>query len=98
MTNEIGMDFGLMEDAIHAHRDGAQRLEDIVSELEHIAVAFEDGILLGLGGEAFSEALRAYMNPAIGRLRDKLEENAQDLQKAMDEFRKAEEENRRRFN
>jgi hypothetical protein len=44
---------------------------------------------LGRGGDAFTDAIRSKLCPAIGRLTDKFKELAGDVQKAIDYMQQA---------
>lgn len=86
MAEKIKMDFALMEEAIQAFTNGGQQLEDTINTVTRMAAILEDGALLGKAGGTFAEALRTQMAPAVGRLRDKFVEVAQDLRDNVDIF------------
>ena len=97
MSNEIKMDYGLMEDMNRTFLQGVEQLQDTMQAMQNIANEMEDGALLGQGGAAFTEALRDKLSPAISRLIEKFEELADDINKAMEDMRSADESSQRMF-
>ena len=89
MSDIIKMDYGLMEDMNRTFLQGVEQLQDTNQEMQKIANELEDGALLGRGGQAFTEAIRGKLSPAIARLTDKFQELADDIQKAMDDMQSA---------
>lgn len=82
MTDEIRVDYDLMDEMKRTFEQGREQLQDTMSEMQSLANALEDGALLGRGGEAFTEAIRTKLCPAISRLTDKFEELAGDIEAA----------------
>ena len=97
MSNEIKMDYGLMEDMNRTFSQGVEQLQDTMQAMQNIANQMEDGALLGRGGAAFTEALRDKLTPAISRLIEKFEELAEDINKATEDMRSADESSQRMF-
>jgi WXG100 family type VII secretion target len=89
MSDEIRMDYGLMEDMSKTFQMSVEQLQDTLSAMQNIANELEDGALLGRGGDAFTEALRNKLSPAISRLTEKFQELAEDVNKAMEDMRSA---------
>lgn len=89
MSEIIKMDYGLMEDMSRTFAHSVEQLQDTSQEMQKIANELEDGALLGRGGQAFTEAIRGKLCPAIARLTEKFEELAVDVQKAMDDMQSA---------
>ncbi len=89
MTDEIRMDYGLMEDMSKTFQQSVEQLQDTLSAVQNIANEMEDGALLGRGGDAFTEAIRNKLSPAISRLTEKFQELAEDVNKAMEDMRSA---------
>lgn len=87
--SEIKMDYGLMEDMSRTFAQGVEQLQDTMQAMQNIANELEDGALLGRGGEAFTEAIRGKLAPAISRLTDKFQELAEDVNKAMEDMKSA---------
>jgi uncharacterized protein YukE len=97
MSDKIKMDYGLMEEMRQAFIQATQQMDDTLHEAETIGGILEDGALLGTGGDAFVEAIRTGLSRSVGKLRDKFDELAQDIQRAVEEMRQAEEESAGRF-
>jgi WXG100 family type VII secretion target len=93
----IKMDYDLMQDMSRQFSDGAQQLEDVLSEMQNIAATLENGALLGEGGYAFTSAIRERLCPAIQRLVDKFNEIEADLMGALTYMRDGDSNARSRF-
>ena len=91
MSNEIRMDYGLMEDMNRTFLQGVEQLQDTMQAAQNIANEMEDGALLGDGGAAFTDAIRNKLSPSLSRLIEKFEELAGDINKAIDEMKEADE-------
>jgi WXG100 family type VII secretion target len=89
MTDEIKLVYATAEDMIRIFEQGVEQLENTMQEMQSIANTLEDGALLGRGGEAFTDAIRSKLCPAISRLNDKFQELAGDVQKAIDYMQQA---------
>lgn len=89
MSDEIRMDYGLMEDMSKTFQQSVEQLQDTLQAVQNIANELEDGALLGRGGDAFTEAIRNKLSPAISRLTEKMQELSEDVNKAMDDMRSA---------
>lgn len=89
MTDVIKMDYEAMQEMSRTFLQGAEQLEDTMQEMQSIANTMEDGALLGRGGDAFTDALRGKLSPAISRLIDKFRELADDVNKAMQDMQEA---------
>ena len=79
MSEQIKMDYALMDDMARVFGEGAQTLESVGKQVGSIAQELQDGGLLGQAGEAFVDALSTRLAPAIARLQDKLTELKQDI-------------------
>jgi len=97
MSSEIRMDYGLMEDMNRVFQQGVEQLQDTMQAMQSIANELEDGALLGRGGVAFTEAIRGKLSPAISRLTDKFQELAEDINKAMEDMRSADQTTERMY-
>ncbi len=89
MADKIKLDYGLAAEMIRTFQQGAEQLQDTAQEMQVIANTIEGGALLGRGGEAFTEAIRGKLCPAIARLTEKYQELAQDVNDAMQLMREA---------
>ena len=83
MTDEIRVVYPDMEDMSRTFQRGAEQLRDTMAEMQTIAGTLEDGALLGLGGQAFVEAIRSKLCPAIDRLAQKFDELDRDVKAAV---------------
>lgn len=89
MSDIIKMDYGMMREMAQTFLQGANQLDETMSEMKSIAQALEGGALLGRGGDAFVDAINTKLCPGITRLKDKFEELAQDVLKAMEDMQSA---------
>lgn len=80
--DEIRVVYESMDDMSQTFRQGVEQLQDTMQEVQSIANVLEEGALLGRGGEAFVDAIRSKLAPALSRLTDKFEEMDQDVQAA----------------
>jgi len=85
----IKMNYPLMQEMAQIFQQGAQQLEQTNSEMQNVASTLEDGALLGDGGDAFSDAIRSVLAPAITRLTEKYTELQQDILKAMQDMQQS---------
>ena len=89
MTDEIRVVYPDMEEMSRAFKQGVERLEDTLQEMQSIANTLEGGALLGRGGDAYVDAIRSKLCPAISRLADKFKELDTDVQAAVRYAREA---------
>ena len=89
MSEIIKMDCGMMREMAQALLQGATQLDETMAEMKSIAQALEGGALLGRGGDAFVDAINSKLSPSINRMKDKFEELAQDVLKAMEDMQSA---------
>lgn len=89
MSDIIKMDYGMMREMAQTFLQGANQLDETMSEMKSIAQTLEGGALLGRGGDAFVDAINTKLCPSITRLKDKFEELAQDVLKAMEDMQSA---------
>lgn len=82
-TDIIKLDYGLAEDMINTFKQGAEQLQDTMQEMQSLANTLEEGALLGQGGDAFVDAIRGKLCPAIAKLTDKYNELADDVAQAV---------------
>jgi uncharacterized protein YukE len=87
--SEIRMDYDMMEQMIQVLRQSAQQLEDTVGDMQNVATVLENGALLGMGGDAFSDAIRSNLCPAVSRLIERCRDRAEYAQTEMDDHREA---------
>ena len=89
MTDEIKLVYATAEDMIHTFQQGVEQLQNTNQQMQAVAGMMEEGALLGRGGEAFTDAIRSKLCPAIMRLDEKFQELAGDVQKAIDYMQQA---------
>ncbi|MEZ4864327.1 MAG: WXG100 family type VII secretion target [Caldilineaceae bacterium] len=89
MTDKIKLDYGLAAEMIRTFQQGVEQLQDTMQEMQSIANEIEGGALLGRGGDAFKDAIRSKLCPAIGRLTDKYQELSRDVDAAVKYMREA---------
>lgn len=82
MSDEIRVVPELMDNMTQTFLQGVEQLQDTMQEMQRIANTLEDGALLGEGGQAFTDAIRSKLCPAISRLTDKFQELAEDVRTA----------------
>ena len=87
--DEIRVVYESMDDMSQTFRQGVEQLQDTMQEMQNIAKVLEEGALLGRGGEAFVEAIRSKLAPALTRLTEKFEELDKDVQAASQYAREA---------
>jgi uncharacterized protein YukE len=89
MADEIKLVYATAEDMIHTFDQGVEQLEKTFQEMQNVANMLEGGALLGRGGEAFTDAVRSKLCPAINRLDDKFKELIGDVHKAIEYMQQA---------
>lgn len=89
MTDEIKLVYATAEDMIHTFQKGVEQLEQTLHEMQNVAGMLEGGALLGRGGDAFADAIRGKLCPAISRLDDKFKEMIGDVHKAIEYMQQA---------
>ncbi len=97
MTDEIKLVYSTAEDMIHTFEQGVERLENTMTAMKNIADTLEGGALLGQGGEAFTDAIKSKLCPAINRLTDKFKELAGDVHQAIEFMQQADRTSKGRF-
>jgi WXG100 family type VII secretion target len=89
MSDQIRMDYELMDNMRQAFLQGVEQLQDTMQEMQSIANTLEDGALLGQGGDAFTDAIRGQLCPAISRLTERLDSLAIRVEQAKTEMQEA---------
>jgi len=97
MTDEIRVVYPDMEEMSRTFQRGAEQLRETMQEMQSIASVLEDGALLGRGGEAFVDAIRGKLCPAINRLASKFQELDRDVQAAVRYAQQADRESKGMF-
>jgi len=94
----IKLDYELADEMVATFQQGVEQLQDTMQEMQHIANMLEDGALLGQGGQAFTEAIRNKLSPAISRLTDKFQELSEDVKAAKQYMMEADAQSKSEFN
>lgn len=97
MTEEIKLVYQTAEDMIQTFAKGKEQLQKTMHEMQAVAGHLEDGALLGQGGEAFKDAIRGKLCPAINKLSDKFEELMGDVHKAIEYMQEADRTSKSKF-
>ncbi len=97
MTEEIKLVYQTAEEMIQIFAKGKEQLEKTNHAMQGIAQQLEGGALLGQGGEAFKEAIRGKLCPAITKLTDKFEELMGDVHKAIEYMQEADRTSKSKF-
>lgn len=95
--DEIRVVYELMDDMSTTFNQSVEQLQDTNQEMQMIATVMEDGALLGMGGDAFVEAIRGKLSPAIAKLTEKMDELNQDVQAAKQYAQEADKESSAQF-
>ena len=97
MSDEIRVVYPEMEEMSRTFQQGAEQLKQTLQELQALATTLEDGALLGLGGQAFVEAIRSRLCPSVDKLADKFKELDVDVRAAMRYAMQADIESKQKF-
>jgi WXG100 family type VII secretion target len=97
MTEEIKLVYATAEEMIQTFGKGKEQLQKTMQDMQGVASQLEGGALLGQGGEAFKEAIRGKLCPAINRLSDKFEELMGDVHKAIQYMQQADRTSKGKF-
>jgi WXG100 family type VII secretion target len=98
MSDIIKMEYALMDDMSKTFSQSVEMLQDTSQQMQEIASKLEDGALLGRGGDAFSDAIRSKLCPAISRLVEKYEELAKDVKDAKQDMQSADQDSAGLYN
>jgi len=97
MADEIRVVYPDMQDMSRTFQQGAEQLAETMTEMQTLAQMMEDGALVGLGGQAFVEAIRTKLCPSIKRLEDKFRELDRDVKAAVTYAQQADAESKSKF-
>ncbi len=78
-TDVIKLDYAKAEEMVRTFRQGREQLQRSIQEMQGLATTIEEGALLGQGGDAFVDAIRGKLIPAITKLSNKFDELAKDV-------------------
>jgi uncharacterized protein YukE len=97
MSDKIKLDYRLAEEMIQTFRKGQQQLQETMREMQAVANTIENGALLGVGGDAFKDAIRSKLCKSIGNLDAKFKELEGDVRKAVQYMQQADSESQGKF-
>ena len=90
MAERDYMNHNSMEAMAKSFMEAERTIEATMSEMNNIAQAMEGGALLGLGGNAFRDALNNKLKKRLNALKEKMHEMHKDIKKAQQANREAE--------
>ncbi len=94
---DVRMNYDSMEAMAKEFDNAVKQLETTINEMKNVAKTMEDGALLGMGGDAFVDAIQSYLIPNINILAEKLGEMGGDVRAAVAYTRDGVESSRKRF-
>jgi len=97
MADKIKIDYQLADEMVKTFQQGSEQLQQTLREMQGIASTMEGGALLGNGGNAFTDAIRTKLCPAIDKLNQKFLEMAKDVEFAANKMREADERSGKMF-
>ena len=86
MSNEIKMNFAVMEDMLYAIGDAIDSLEVTQAEVVKIADMLQEGALVSRGGATLEHACRTTLNTKVQQLIDTYVELCQSVAGAMEDM------------
>ena len=89
MSDEIKMNYAMMDEMASAFTKGAGELDSMITEVNQIASILEDGALIGDAGDAFSRACREALGKSVANLKREFQDLERDIRNAVDEMQKA---------
>jgi WXG100 family type VII secretion target len=88
MAEKIRVNYPALEEMARKCREAAARLRQTAALGNQTAQQFQNGAMVGEFGERFCEALQIFQGK-VNKLADKFEEEAGDIQQAMNDMRQA---------
>lgn len=96
-TDVIKLDYAKAEEMVRTFRQGREQLQRSIQEMQGLATTIEEGALLGQGGDAFVDAIRGKLIPAIVKLSNKFDELSNDVNTAVRYMKEADRTSQRQF-
>lgn len=90
MADKIRVNYPALEDMARRCKQAEARLRQTAALGNQTAQQFQNGAMVGEFGERFCEALQIFQ-AKVNKLADKFEEEANDIAKAMDDMKQADE-------
>lgn len=94
---DVRMNYDSMEAMAKEFDNAVKQLEESMNEMKNVAKTMEDGALLGMGGDAFVDAINSKLIPNMQILSEKLNEMGGDIRAAVAYTRDGVESSRKRF-
>lgn len=83
MADIIKMDYAMMEEMASAFQASSDQLGESLTQVKNIAGLLEEGALLGVAGQAFSESCTGTLTSALTTIQAKMDEMKQDIETSM---------------
>lgn len=84
---DVRMNYDSMERMAKAFHNAHRQIDESMREMEKVAKQMEDGALLGMGGDAFRDAIRTKLLRRMKILSEKMRELEQDVKGAVEATR-----------
>jgi WXG100 family type VII secretion target len=97
MADKIKIDYRQAEEMIQTFRKGKEQLHQTLVEMQGVANTIEGGALVGRGGDALKDSIRGKLCKSIDALSQKFGELEDDVKKAMDAMKQADQESKSQF-
>lgn len=94
---DVRMNYDSMEAMAKEFNNTVKQLEDTMNGMKKVAQSMQDGALLGVGGDAFVDAIQSQLLPNINILSEKLTEMEGDIRAAVAFTRDGVESSRKKF-
>jgi WXG100 family type VII secretion target len=94
---EIKIVYEIAEAMAHTFAQSQQQVQETMQAVQSVANALEGGALLGLGGDAFVEAIRSQFTPSLTKLADKFQELEGDVKAAIQYMQEADKTSESKF-
>jgi uncharacterized protein YukE len=94
---DVRMKFDSMEKMKSEFDNAAKQLDESMREMQKIAKMMDDGGLLGMGGDAFRDAIMQKLLPKMKKLEEKMTQMSGDMDGAIRFTRDGESKSKSRF-
>jgi uncharacterized protein YukE len=87
---QLHMEYGAAEDMEQRLNSAVAELQELITDMENIANAMEQGDLLGAAGEAFAQGIRGPLTNGINQLIEGYQDGARYVRQEIDDMKAAE--------
>lgn len=94
---DVRMNYDSMEAMAKEFDNAVKQLEETMNDMKKVASTMQDGALLGMGGDAFVDAIQSKLLPNMQTLTEKLGEMGGDIRAAVAYTRDGVESSRKKF-